>query len=570
MNSTPTPTPTPRNADLINPLVSERFTTDAVTGTAEYPADGGATVNAAQSALDFRYDASNGNYVVSTNGRSQNFGTAQRDSALSTPKLDVYKRTSGSVTDTLALRTHSTQPSTPDDPNFQYAGAGLWQRTDRRGNGISGTADAFTYGIETGAATVPVTGRASYAVSVNGVAAYADTTVGTRGSGTFNVDFATSRLTGNMLVTDYLPDGTTGSTRSFDTRATLASGANGFSGTVGGTGKIDGRFYGPNHEELGAAWMWRDDFLGTTYVGTALGKDKTTLLSNNGLNDLKVNEEFNTVAIQSRYIKNTDGRGYSTTSSGLNTTRINIAYSEQQSALVVGFPVFSSLTLASSAKDAALSDAAFDAYKFSRRIPGETVNAPAVLRISKPAASNPIISLSYTGFGSWQIGPADGLLQPEIDETTFAFGRKTSEGDMPRVGSANYVGIVDGLSEVPLNGTQRPYIINGSTEFAYDFANASLSGSMRPIAIDRDSGSRYDLGAYNFAGTTTVGSTTFVAHFDRQFPIGGIVQSTGHVEGQFTGPAAAEFMGFWTTVMTDPVNGGTMDMMGVMAGKQSR
>ncbi|WP_164546019.1 transferrin-binding protein-like solute binding protein [Sphingobium yanoikuyae] len=579
---TPTPTPTPSaNADLVAPLVSETFVNNAVAGTASFPANGAGTATAAKSALTFRYDASSNRYSVSAADRSQNFAVSSRDAALSNADLDVYVDKSGNRTDTLAVRKNAAEKGTPDSPQFQYAGAAVWQRTTANSSAVSATADAFTYGVETKASAMPLGGTATFVASLNGIATYADTALGLKGGGTLNIDFASGGLTGNGDFSTYGTDGGKVDTSNWYASARIASGSNAFSGsfTIGApsnpAGSFDGRFYGPNHEELGAAWSWNTPTGGRAYLGTLLGRDLATLPANGGLDALRVNEAFETTGMQAQYILTSPTNSYMQRITSLTTPPVTMRYSEDSDSLVVNqFAVVSDVALTDAIRDAAASNASFDVYRTTKTetFGGVASEYPIEIRVLKPGAGNPTIALTYTSFATWSVGPVPSLYQSDVNETVLAYGRKTPDGAMPRSGSASYAAIIQGITTVPVSAsaTQRPYVITGDASLSYDFAAARMSGVMRPVATDRDSGQRYELGAQNFAGSSIVGSSSFSGQFEKEMTIRGIGTTNGSINGQFTGPQAQEFFARWNYGMIDPVNGGTLNMGGVMVGKQTQ
>jgi hypothetical protein len=141
----------------------------------------------------------------------------------------------------------------------------------------------FAFGYETPVQALPTTGTAVF----NGVAlGTAFTPVGTDIRATdviadaaFSVDFASGRIAGAFTRGSYLGVGRWEPWNDVSVSATIAAGSNKFSGTTsvttapGGTfalsgaatGSINGGFYGPTAENLGALWTLSDGK--TTAVG---------------------------------------------------------------------------------------------------------------------------------------------------------------------------------------------------------------------------------------------------------------------------------------------------------------
>ncbi|WEK47375.1 MAG: hypothetical protein P0Y56_03560 [Candidatus Andeanibacterium colombiense] len=273
-----TPTPTPAtNDDLIGPLVSDSFKN--VAGEMAVTKLGGTSQPAATASkptLALTYDAASNTYTLTVGGRSKTFAPGDLSAAKSTSQAAVYEISAGGVTDTLTL----TKPGTSGRFTYQYVGGAFWQRVDTAAH--TAFVDVAAYGIQTPNASVPRAGSASYAVDVMGYETRRDgKAVNTlSGSGQLDVDFAKG-----IVVTS----GTFASPDSgpieFDGKATLSSNANGFTGVFSFydyehfTGTLEGRFYGPAAQEVGAVVNTQDN-KGDAMVGVIIGRKDSTLGTN--------------------------------------------------------------------------------------------------------------------------------------------------------------------------------------------------------------------------------------------------------------------------------------------------
>ena len=106
--------------------LSESFTNDAATGTASYPTSGASgTATSANATVSVVYDAASRTYTITNGARSQSFAQGDIDLPSTTSRITVFKKTSGTTTDTLTL----TKPGTSGILIYRYVGGGYWQRT---------------------------------------------------------------------------------------------------------------------------------------------------------------------------------------------------------------------------------------------------------------------------------------------------------------------------------------------------------------------------------------------------------------------------------------------------------
>lgn len=161
--------------------------------------------------------------------------------------------------------------------NLQYTLAGTWGVVDNPSNAFLG-AGVFVTGFRTPAVSLPVVGSANFTGETAGIIFGPDTngySAGAiQGDVAITANFAVGSVNGNM--SNMTVEGPTGSPLPWNNvsfSANIVGGSSSFTGTtsttssVGGTfglpsgsaGFIDGGFYGPNAEEVGAVWTMYND-----------------------------------------------------------------------------------------------------------------------------------------------------------------------------------------------------------------------------------------------------------------------------------------------------------------------
>lgn len=182
------------------------------------------------------------------------------------------------------------------DPNLDWARAGHWAT----GGGwwdyddIVGRHGVFIAGYETPAASVPVTGSATYYGTVRGFVLHPGVSAGTThcaciipglfGDASFTADFGARTVAGsltNMWTGDWnetfyerwndvaFTSVISGNAFSGSTRVTSAPGG-AASLAASATGTIEGKFFGPSAQEAGAVWTLFDG--SRAAIGTLSGK----------------------------------------------------------------------------------------------------------------------------------------------------------------------------------------------------------------------------------------------------------------------------------------------------------
>lgn len=263
----PPPPPPPPNTSLLSLTSSESFANDAVTASANFPVSGaGQTATAAASTATIAYDLPTRGYTITISGRSQTFLPGDIDNAQSTTAITVYVKRNGTTTDSLTL----TKPGTSGRFTFEYVGGGYWQRTVNGASAISGNLEAFAYGVPTSAAAVPRSGQGAYSVDLIGAVTVPNNVQGVTGEGKLLIDFAT----GAIVIRGSIAGGGPIPFTDFSGSAQLSSAANSFGGSMrfgSLAGTVNGRFYGPVGQEVGAAFSATDSG-GNAAVGTIIGR----------------------------------------------------------------------------------------------------------------------------------------------------------------------------------------------------------------------------------------------------------------------------------------------------------
>ena len=212
--------------------------------------------------------------VISTNANSANF-------QIVIPSLNVNAN--------LVYHTNIVQNIDGLNWGYSYVNAGIWSQSNASGALTSAT--AFASGYETPVSAVPTTGSATFA-------GYAAATVykpsngaimGVYVDGTANLaaNFSSGQVTGaftQMREEGGAPSATPTPWNDVSLNASIAAGTNRFSGTTAAastpgtvmslsgsaTGRIDGAFYGPAAQNIGAVWSLSD---GTgSAIGTVVAK----------------------------------------------------------------------------------------------------------------------------------------------------------------------------------------------------------------------------------------------------------------------------------------------------------
>jgi hypothetical protein len=559
--SPPPPPPPPavgNNASLADLQFSESFANNAATASASFPTSGGPATATAQAVTgSIAYDAGARSYTLSVQGRSLTFSPGDVDSAQTTATLTVYKKVSGSTTDTLTL----TNPGSSGRFTYTWAGGAFWQRTVQGSAAVTGSLDALAYGVRTPDAAVPRTGQAEYAVDLIGAQSGPGAVVGITGQGIAQVDFARGAIT----TVGTLTAPTTGASV-FSSEARIASDRNSFTGTFRYSdfgefsGTLTGAFNGPAAQELGAAYEVRSAD-GRVAVGTLIGRTAARAGTNAKLTSLTANEILADDASRlSTTLTGTSGSNATTgtfSNSAAATTALAVHYDSAQRSYSLIAPERSQY--------------------FGPDRPGGTPSldrhsGPDTDRLSFPVPptsggdfrpvtnADLLLNLEYVKAGRW-------LFQQGGSGTTgytirdFAFGLATPASAVPRTGTA---GFVIGITGTAADG-DFPNLVNfgGNGTATVNLASGAITGSGL-LGFREDftmSGRATRTGTGDFNLTATLSSSANA--FNGTFAFTGFGNYSGPLLGRLYGPTGQEMGGSFSA--TDGA-GGTA--VGSLVGRQ--
>jgi len=171
---------------------------------------------------------------------------------------------------------------------LSYLVLGVWNAGPTANTTTLQSQTAFLFGYETPASAMPTTGTAAFAVLPGSATAYIYKTANgeiqsayAEGNAAFTVNFSSGQVSGSLTNMQLL--NTKQPWNDVSVNASIAGGTNRFSGTTAAgtspnnsmslsgsaTGRIDGAFFGPAAQNLGAIWSLSDgsgSALGTIYA----------------------------------------------------------------------------------------------------------------------------------------------------------------------------------------------------------------------------------------------------------------------------------------------------------------
>lgn len=493
---TPTPAPAPTNASISGLTVSQTFAGPAATTTTTINSNPALVANAtsARSTLQVRYDAGTRSYTVETQGRSQSFAPTDARPAAASGET-VYAKTDGSVRDYLTL---VTTPYSGNTPN-RYVGLGYWQRNTVSPSRQDTTFDSFVYGLETPAASVPRSGTASYLTDTLGFV----TTPGKvprafTGSGTFDVDLTLGVFAARASVLEY--DLTSPETRSGGGIEYLAGGkltsGNDFAGnfTYGGidtraSGTVQGRFFGPGTEELGATFS-ADNAAGAAVTGSFTGQRSAGgARSNLSLVNLTGDQLFYVRESSYTLQNGAGGVSFANTYQGIAQMTLRPDGGVSFTGAVSNIPN-GSFTAADRVADGR---ANFTTYA------GMVDSKPARLSLYRPGTANPELQLTYASFGIWEGGSTSGY-GAFNGKAYRAYGIETPRDLLSRrTGTAAYSGVVYATG---VRGGGGEFDVGGTSRFAVDFGAQRFSGA---LTLTDKAANAAEIGTWTFADSLSYG-----------------------------------------------------------------
>ncbi|BCA60443.1 transferrin-binding protein-like solute binding protein [Sphingomonas sp. HMP6] len=512
------------------------------------------------------YDAIARSYTVSVAGRTQTFSSKSAESA-TTVQYDVAN---GATTDSLTL----TKPGTTGTLTYQYVGGGFWQRQVSGSSSVSGSFDAFTYGVTTPSTGMPRTGAAVYDIALIGTLATAFRLepIALAGSGAMTADFATgmASLSGPISGINTV-SGITEFRSGFAGGGSIGTGNGAFAGTFtffgmsGMIGELNGRFYGPSANEFGAVFTTRAGSSvgvsgpgGDVAVGAIIGR-QGALGGSTRLDTLTAPQTFssNNVAyaayvrntatqLPAEYVSVTQGAPFSVTytpaTRGLelngNGQRIDASLDGRSFSRVE--TNLTNLNFSQSDIVAAESNSRFTVY--------QKTDGARTLRLLAyaPGAGNGELALSYASFLDLQIRDTSVAAGKELATRVYLpYGALTPATQMPRVGAATYNGNVYATA-TPVSGgspfsdrvATSIYDVTGTVNFTANFVDNSLRGGMTLTGRETLTGLMRDFDTLTLNGN--ISGSTFTLYANQLFSDHGV---TGSALGAFYGPVANEAAG---------------------------
>ena len=288
---TATPTPTPSPSPVATPTPSPTAAvslvlpaTDAVIGSAtlDFVLTGNDVANKTSDwvttqpapAFALNYNASTSTFLLADDQRSRSFDPSQIFSDSSyrdgLPSRQ-YGQNTLSNKDFLVVFKGPLANVTQAFP--KYGAYGAWQHNEGT-SPVRIRLDYFTYGSPTPIAAMPRSGRTTFRVIGSGNHADAGGLFFTQTNNLFTVDWATGKISANVLVTgsDFLRD-STGGVNTFSIDGTISgNGAQGslyYGSAVDRPGQYMIQFYGPNADEIAIVYTTTNQYGGE--IGVAIG-----------------------------------------------------------------------------------------------------------------------------------------------------------------------------------------------------------------------------------------------------------------------------------------------------------
>jgi C-lobe and N-lobe beta barrels of Tf-binding protein B len=503
--TSPPPPPPPPNTSLINLTSSETFVNDGASGTANFPKNGSSqTATAAAATVSIAYDLPTKGYTITAGGRTQTFLPADIDNAQSNAGVTVFMKRNGTTTDTLTL----TKPGTSGRFTYEFVGGGYWQRTVDGVSAVSGSFDAFAYGITTPNAAVPRTGTALYSIDLLAAETVPSNVVGLSGQGKLAIDLASGRI----VLRGTIDNPVAFQASAFSALASLSSSANAFSGTItlsgqgvpDYSGSLNGRLFGPVGQEVGAAFGATNS-QGNAIAGSIIGRKA----SSGGNTDI-------TALMTDDFLKGDAARlgfdGSSTVPVAVKENGVGVISVYYNSA-------GSTYDLFLNGRTALIRNRDFLANSLNN-----SFYAGLSLQETYSFFATPTLKYLRTG----RSYAANGV-RYTLDD--LVFGLATPDASLQRSGEGGYsVRLVGSIAETGASDIQT---VQGTGTLTANFATGAIktNGSVttyfgQPTAIG------------SFDGTATISSTT--NQFAGTLAFSGGAAYSGNLNGRFYGPAAAE------------------------------
>jgi hypothetical protein len=478
--------------------------------------------------------------------------TAQSDYGLSISPAHMVFSSSNIMVDGVDRSLSST---------LNYALPGVWIVSGASSTSVG----AFMAGMQTAANAVPTLGTASFLGYGRGSmfnpaalgSASNPTGVGLiEAYVTVNANFGSGAITGNLVTWGVFDTSSVGASATTESNgigfsAQIAAGTNSFTGTTSATsapptangfalkanaaGTIDGQFYGPNAQEVGAVWTLSDG------TGSEIGSF--------GVKEIAIGAPA-------------PGSYGSTPVPALIATTCGPTFDGSGAALPasVSFPVLaSSLQITPDSVAAADNNQSatvtLDSVSNTLHVVIPSVNIDQSISISGPLTSGKgqagVTGLSYVALGSWgntSIGETPASNQ---SMAMGVFGYETPASAMPTAGTATYTGAgtVRGMVYVPTADGPLGAQLKGDANLSADFASGNITGKLNNITAydgcftetwnDVSVSANIAPGTSKFSGTTATPSQPGNTFYSLKST------ATGAIKGGFYGPAAQQLGAIW-------------------------
>ena len=437
----------------------------------------------------------------------QTFTPADIDASQSSAAFTVYSKTTGSKTESLTI----SKPGTSGALTYKYVGSGYWQRVTTSGDHADFTFDAFSYGVKTPDAAIPRVGTALYSIDLVGALGFG-IPVALSGSGTMQLDFGSGVLIASGTIKQIsIENGSTiGGPSAFLGTGRVSTSTNLFNGSFSyevGTGTMQGRFYGPAADEVGAVFA-------TTYpdgraaVGTITGR-KTGSLGGNTSFDSSNNTQF-----------------YANDAAVLRATYSGSAPSAEsagEDALIVNYNAATNSYTLMAADGSRVFATAFSGGNGSDKL------------VIQPSGG-----LRYVRSALWTRTGAGGAFATDA----FTYGFETPGSAVPRTGTGLFpVTLVGNLTDPTQSGA--PLDLSGAGLFTANFGTGAIdvSGDVTATYLPLSGRPPAVTGSFSGSGTITSGTN----RFGGAFTIDVLGHHVGSFLGRFYGPntdeIGAEFYG---------------------------
>ncbi|MGE8134575.1 transferrin-binding protein-like solute binding protein [Novosphingobium subterraneum] len=386
----------------------------------------------------------------------------------------------------------------------RFVGAGIWQRQVNGSTTIDGRISSFAYGVQTPNGTLPRTGAASFDVKLLGARTFSTNIYALGGTGKLSVDFLSGGIAGSGFYDETdVQTNVTARGYNWNAFALLSKSANSFLGqlTLGsaGTGELHGAFFGPNAEEVGAAFSQNPNS-DVAATGVIYGARGTTPVNTSGAVEFPDSDQFfETLSASAKGTLSATGT-LSGVSAGSGHASIYIG---QNNSPIVFY-----------GKDGRL------AWQ-----PRKAADVP--------------LSYDFYNFGEYLRG---GIL---IDRRTslgqidaFVYGNTTSDSAIPRSGSAAFNvalngGLMANSAKIQSIAGQGSINVNFGTGAISTLGNYAVGGAIPGIGANLP-GAQTDSGTWTGSGTLS----SSVNNFSGNIAFDGTTDYNGTLAGKLFGPAA--------------------------------